>query len=225
MPKLLGIVFDLDGTLIDSAPDLRHAINATLRDFGRAEITLDTLKSFVGDGMLMMLERAFAATGAPLKDGDSYKHFQTFIEHYRRQKGDPAQIYPQARDMLERMKKSGIKLGLCTNKQEEATRRLLNDIDLARYFDAIAGGDTYMVHKPHPDHLLNVIKEMNVPSQNVLMIGDSSRDVQAAKAAGVPSIVVTHGYSTDWHELGADALIDGFSELDETLARLGWRYI
>src|SRR5665213_678532 len=132
MPQLQGLIFDLDGTLIDSAPDLRQALNATLHGFGRPALPLDEVKRMTGDGMLPMMTRAFEATGGMPAGINSYDCFQQFITHYRGLKPDPVQIYPGARETLERYHKAGIQLAICTNKQEASTIKLLADLDLAR---------------------------------------------------------------------------------------------
>ena len=222
MPKLRGLIFDLDGTLVDSAPDIRQALNATLAGQGRRHLTLDEVKSFVGDGMLTSLQRAFAATGAGLSNDESYRQFQNFISFYREQPAEMAQIYPQVRETLDGFLQDGVKLGLCTNKQETSTHRLLDELDLARYFTFVAGGDTFPVHKPHPDHVRGVIERLRVPAESCVMIGDSVNDVRAAQGAGIPCLVVTHGYGIDVAELGADGLIGGFGELRTAVQELGY---
>jgi phosphoglycolate phosphatase len=222
MPKLQGLIFDLDGTLVDSAPDIRQALNATLAEQGRRGLTLDEVKSMVGDGMLTTMQRAFAATGAALGDDESYLRFQSFVGHYRGQKADAAQIYPHVRPTLEAFRGEGVKLGICTNKQEASTHKLLGDLDLERYFAFIAGGDTFPTHKPHPDHVKGVIERLEVPASGCVMVGDSVNDVRAAQGAGIPCLVVTQGYGIEVEGLGADGLIGGFNELRAALRALGF---
>jgi phosphoglycolate phosphatase len=109
---------------------------------------------------------------------------------------------------------------LCTNKQEAATRRLLADLDMTRLFDFIAGVDTFPVHKPHAGHVLGVMHAMKVTAPGCVMVGDSMNDVLAAHGAGIPCIVVTHGYASDYDQLGADILIGGFGELSKSLLQI-----
>jgi phosphoglycolate phosphatase len=218
MPKLQGVIFDLDGTLVDSAPDLRQALNQVLAARNRRAVTLDEMKSFTGDGMVKQLQRAFAATGDSLSENEAELLFRDFIAYYRGQKPDPAQIYPHVVETLDALKADGVKLGVCTNKQEAATLRLLNELDLTRYFGCIAGCDTFAVHKPHPGHVRGVIETLQVPAEGCVMIGDSINDVLAAKGAGIPCLVVTHGYGADPGDLGADGLIGGFRDLRAALA-------
>lgn len=222
MPPLQGLIFDLDGTLIDSAPDLRQALNATLKTHGRKSLPLETIKGFTGDGMMPMIARAFAATGTPLPESETYKVFQQFITHYRNLGPDPEQVFAGAVEAIMDFRKSGVKIGICTNKQELATTQLLEDLGINPLFDFVAGGDTFPVHKPHPDHVRGVISRLGVPTENCVMVGDGPNDVNAAHAAGIPCIVVTHGYSQDYDRLGGDVLIGGFGELSAALTKLGF---
>jgi phosphoglycolate phosphatase len=223
MPRLQGLIFDLDGTLIDSAPDLRHALNTTMTSLGRRELSLDEVQSMIGDGGFSLLARAFAATGAPVSDKETYGHFQTFLAHYRGLTPDQSQIYPLGREVLETFSRANVTLGICTNKQEAATRYLLAGLDLARYFGFVAGGDTFPVHKPHPDHVRGVIEGLSVPLENCVMVGDGPNDVLAAQSAGIPCIVVTHGYG-GFDNFGGDHVIEGFHELADALRTLGYEF-
>lgn len=223
MPQLLGLIFDLDGTLVDSAPDLRQALNATLAAEGHSPLGLEEVKDLTGDGMLPMLARAYAKSGARLSDAEAYGKFQKFVANYRGLKGDPSQIYPGVREALDFFQNKGVKMGVCTNKQGAATHKLLDDLDLSRYFKFVAGGDTFPTHKPHPDHVLGVIKKLDVPKENCAMVGDGPNDTTAARGAGIPCLVVTHGYAGDYGRLKCDGFIDGFGELGATLKKLGFQ--
>jgi phosphoglycolate phosphatase len=222
MPQLKGLIFDLDGTLLDSAPDLRQALNLTLAAHGRRPLTLEEATRLTGDGMLPMLSRAFAMTGKPIPDSESYIRFQEFITHYRKQKADPSQIYPHVIDSLKHFKKRGVAMGVCTNKQEASTIRLLEDLNIQNYFGFVAGGDTFPVHKPHPDHVRGVMQALKLSPANCVMVGDGSNDVRAAQGAGIPCILVTQGYGIDVEDLGAEAIIASFAELPTALQKLGF---
>jgi phosphoglycolate phosphatase len=222
MPKLQGLIFDLDGTLVDSAPDLRQAMNRLLAELGRRPVSLEEMKSFCGDGMLAQMQRAMAATGAPVGNDEAYRLFQGFVKYYREQKADPSQIYPHVVETLEAYAAEGVKFGVCTNKTESSTLKLLDDLNLTRHFGFVAGGDTFMVHKPHHGHLQGVLEKLQVPASASVMVGDSVNDVRAAKGAGVPCVLVTQGYGDDLASLGADALIDGFNELRDAIGKLGF---
>ena len=134
MPKLSGLIFDLDGTLIDSAPDLRRAINAMLAENGRRALNLEEVKRAVGDGMIPLITRAFQITGGVPENFNSYGCFQNFIAHYRDLDPDPVQIYPHVEETLKYYHSKGIKLGICTNKQEAATHHLMQQLGLDHYF-------------------------------------------------------------------------------------------
>ena len=225
MPLLQGLIFDLDGTLINSAPDLGQAINAVLATYGRRPLTQEEVKHAVGDGMTPFIQRAFLTTGGLPENFNSNACFQAFIAQYRALPPDSAQIYPQAKETLAFYHDKKIKLGICTNKQEAATIRLLEQLDLARYFAFIAGGDTFPEHKPHPNHVRGVIKALDVSPAHCVMIGDSMNDVSAAKGARIPSIVITHGYADDYAQLGGDRLISGFEEMPQALEALGFHLV
>jgi phosphoglycolate phosphatase len=223
MPKLQGLLFDLDGTLLDSAPDLRQGVNKLLADHDRRPLSLDEVKAMTGDGAMALVERAFAATGGPL-EGDFFPYVQAFIQHYRNVPPDPAQIFPQGRETLELFSKAGVKLGICTNKPSLATTKILDALDLSRYFGCIAGGDTYPVHKPHPDHLLKTIETLGVSPEGCVFVGDGPNDVVAARAAGLPSVVMMHGYCDRVEELEADRMIAGFDQLPDVLRHMGFSW-
>lgn len=223
MPLLQGLIFDLDGTLLDSAADLRQAINLTLRDEGLRALTLDEVKGTLGDGLMPMLGRAFTMAGKPLENSEAYARSADFLAYYRGIEPDPDQLYPHAVEMLTRFRGAGTKLGLCTNKQEAATLHLLERLELTKFFDFVAGGDTFPVHKPHPGHVRGVIERLKAPLEGCVMIGDSANDVLAAQGTGIPCIAVTHGYGDNMESLGADSLIGGFKELPQALEKLGFK--
>lgn len=221
MPRLQGLIFDLDGTLIDSAPDIRQALSLMLAEHGRRAVTLEEAQRAVGDGAMVTVQRVFAWTGAPLTT-DAYPLMKRFLTHYRNIRADPAQIYPGVVDLLRHYQQAGVKLGVCTNKQEEATYKLLEELALRPYFEFIAGGDTFPVHKPDAEHVLGVITGMDVDREGCVMIGDSINDVLAAHAAKIPCVVVTQGYGATVEKLGADKLVPDFAALPQALRELGY---
>jgi len=222
MARLSGLIFDLDGTLVDSAPDHRQALNAMLREHGRRGLTPAEVKAMIGDGMLPLVTRSFEATGGMPAGADSYALFQTFITHFRALPPDAAQIYPHVKEMLQNYAAAGVKIGLCTNMQESSAGRLLEQLGLRNFFSFIAGGDTFPVHKPHPGHVSGVMNALKVSKEQCAMIGDTFRDVQAAHGAGIPCIVVAHGQKIDAEKTGADRIIQEFDELPAALTALGF---
>ena len=221
MQHLQGLIFDLDGTLLDSAPDLRQAVNKMLGQHGRRPLTLGETKQAVGDGAMALVRKAFAFTG-DVPSNDLFPFVQEYIQHYRQIKADPAQIYPHVLDMITQYSQDGVKLGICTNKPEAATYKLLEELNIRHHFEFIAGSDTFPTHKPNPEHIYGVITALDVPPENCVMVGDSINDVLAAHGAGIPCIVVTQGYGRDFEELRADFLIKDFSELPAAISKLGF---
>lgn len=221
MSKCEAILFDLDGTLLHSAPDIRQAVNQMLADEGRPPLSLEQVTSFIGDGMMPLCRKALEATGG-LPSDDIFPYVQKFITYYRNVKPDPQQVLPYVRETLASLQAQGIKLGVCTNKNESATIDLLKQLDLLRYFGFVAGGDTFTVHKPNPGHIFGVIEALQASLDTTVYVGDGLNDVIACQRAGLPCIVVTHGYAQDYESMEATILIDGFDKLPEALAQIGY---
>jgi phosphoglycolate phosphatase len=222
MPQLLGLIFDLDGTLVDSAADLRISVNLLLAQHGRCKVTLDDLKAMIGDGPRVLLQRAFAATGEPLSHDEITPLIRDFIALYQSQPASEDMLYPLAREIISDFRGRQIKIGLCTNKPYVPTLQLLRDIGIGGLFDFVAGSDTFPVFKPDPGHVLGVVKGIGLRPENCVMIGDSGNDIVAARGASVKSIAVSHGYGRDVARLGADAIIGHFEELPIALGKLGF---
>lgn len=221
MTKLRSVLFDLDGTLLDSAHDITQAINLMLAEDGRESLSLNDIKPMLGDGAMELCRRALLKTGGVLAD-DLFPYVQKFITYYRNIKPDPEQIFAGGREVLEELQNKGIKLGVCTNKSDASTHSVLDGLDLSKYFGFMAGGDTFTVHKPHPAHVTGVLEKLGVGTEGAVFVGDGPRDVQAAQAAGIPCLLVKHGYRDDYASLGADGLVNGFGNLIEGIKGLGF---
>jgi phosphoglycolate phosphatase len=217
-----AVVFDLDGTLVDSAPDLCTAANRMLERSGRRPLALDEVKMMVGDGAAKLVERAFAATGEPLPDGDALAaQHALFLEFYDGHGAIDTTPYPGALAMLERLRAAGCRMGVCTNKPQRPTEQILDGLGLAPFFAAVLGGDVLETRKPDGAPLREVLRRLSADPAGAVMVGDSINDVATARAAGVPVIAVTFGYPRmPVAELGADLLIDSFDELPAAFARL-----
>ena len=214
------LVFDLDGTLVHSAPDLHAALNRVLDEAGRDALTLDAVIAMIGDGVPTLVARGFAATGGPPDDLSAW--LARFHTLYGQDSATLTTLYPGVMDTLEALKSAGHRMAICTNKPIEATNAVLRSFDLARFFDAVAGGDSLPVRKPSPGHLLGVLAMMNAGPERAAMIGDSPADVATALHAGVPVIAVAYGYRrVPANDLGADVLIENFSDISAALTRLG----
>ena len=220
--QLKALVFDLDGTLLDSAADLAQALNATLHDHDRAPLSLAQVKSLTGDGMMAMLNRAFMGSGLPAAQKDLDQIYMQFIKHYSTLKPDRSQLYPHVIETLQHYRGRGVKIGLCTNKQEQSTHRLMRDLEIHDLFDNIAGGDTFSMRKPHPGHIRGVLDALGIEPHHAAMIGDSANDVIAAQGAGVKSIAVTHGYGSDVKQYKPNAIIGSFADIEAALTSLGF---
>lgn len=189
--RLRGVVFDLDGTLVDSAPDLWRHTNAVLAERGRTPLDLATVTSFVGEGAAVLLARAFAATGAPLDDGALREVAARYTARYAAEPVVDSRILPGAADALDRVR---VPVAVCTNKPEGVARAVLAALGLADRFSVVVGGDTLAVRKPDPAVLRAAADGLRVPVEAVALVGDSEVDAATADAAGVPFWWYTGGY-------------------------------
>jgi phosphoglycolate phosphatase len=220
-PSFAAAVFDLDGTLIDSADDIGRSLNRLLAEFGRPALSNAAVRAMLGDGSTELVRQAFAADGAPLTPEGLEPAVARYLEIYFEQAVDSGCLFPGVRETLERFADSGMRLGLCTNKAEHITLKILEALDLARLFDVVAGGDTLPVRKPDPKPLLWVLDRLGVLPSAAVMVGDNRNDVLAARAAGMPVVVLSYGYPRmPVVELGADRVLDRFADLPAVLEQL-----
>ena len=210
-----AIIFDLDGTLVDTAPDLGAALNRLLAEHGRAPVPPPDIRRMIGDGAAKLVERGFIFTGG--LPGALQPLVARFLEIYEPRVAETSRPFPGVTATLERLAAAGIPLGVCTNKPDQATRHLLDALALTRYFRAVSGGDV-PARKPDSRHLLGVLRDLDASPSRSLMVGDSPNDVAAARNAGVPVVVVSFGYTQiPAAQLGADGLIDDFAVLPKIL--------
>lgn len=215
------LLFDLDGTLADTAPDLCRTMNALLERHGRRPIPADKVRHMVGGGARKIMERGFAETGEPPSEALLDRLFDEFVEHYGAHIAEESAIFPGLMPHLDAFRGRGVRMGVCTNKVEALSHKLLAALDVADYFPVVIGGDTLPVKKPDPEHLLEAVRRLGGDPAATVMIGDSAPDIDAARAARIPSVCVTFGYTrVPPQELGADVLISHFDELPGALARL-----
>ncbi len=216
-----ALLFDLDGTLVETAPDLAGALNHTLASAGLPTVTLADVRHMIGDGARALLSRGIAAAGREVDDDQLSEWFDRLLEHYWHHVADTSHPFPNVVRELEGLRARGAKLGVCTNKPIALTEKLMAELDLARHFGAMLGGDSLPVRKPDPAHLLETLRRLDVAPDRAVMIGDSGNDVAAARNAGLPVVVVSFGYTAvPPADLGADILIDDFAELPAALDRL-----
>lgn len=219
MIQFRTIVFDLDGTLVDSAPDLAAALNHTLVTMGRSTVSLDAASKMIGNGARMLLRRGLAATGET-SDALVGEAYPIFMVYYGDHLCDLTRPYPGIEGALDQLAGRGVALAVCTNKPEVPARALIAALGWQERFAAIIGGDTLAVLKPDPAPLhLAIDRAGGGPAA---FVGDSIIDVKTAEAAGVPSIAVSFGFADrPAGQLGATAVIDSFDNLVPALARLG----
>lgn len=213
------IVFDLDGTLIDTAPDLLDSLNHSLAAGGLATAAPGELKGFVGFGGKVMIEKAYAAQNRQLAADEHDRLYALFVEHYEAAMPGRSLPYPGVLDALDRFEAAGFTMAVCTNKFEAMAIRLLTALGIAHRFAAITGQDTFAFRKPDPRHLLETIARAEGDRDNAIMVGDSRTDIDTAKAAGIPVVAVDFGY-TDRHvrEFEPSRIISHFDELTPELA-------
>jgi phosphoglycolate phosphatase len=207
------VIFDLDGTLVDTAPDLWRATNHVLTAAGRSEVSLDQLRAFVGHGARKLIARGFEATGSPLRPQDIEPLYQKFVAYYGANIARESTPFSGCVLLLDRLKAEGVLLGICTNKLEGLSVKLIGALGLTKYFAAIVGPDTIGIAKPDPAPYREALRRMGAEMARSLLVGDSETDVLTARAAGVPVIGVTFGYTAEPIEsFKPDVLVKNFSE-------------
>jgi len=209
-----GLVFDLDGTLIDSKMDLVNGVNATLRELKREALPTDLVASYVGSGAPVLIRRALG--GNPSEE-ELHRALAFFLGHYEEHKLDHTRLYPGVAETLEQLK--NLPMSVLTNKPVKISVRILEGLGVAQYFRSIYGGNSFETKKPDPLGAKQILNEFNVSAQEVAMVGDSEVDVQTARNAGMPSVIVNFGFGThDRAAHPADVYIDQFKELTKFVA-------
>lgn len=220
------LIFDLDGTLVDTAPDLLNAANAVLIARNRPVIDPDALHHMIGFGARSLIAQAFAITGATAPPEDMPELEAIFIAHYRDHLADSSRPFPGVAETLTRLRDNGARLGVLTNKPAELAAPLLARLDLERFFSAIYGAGTKPYVKPDPRIFQDVVADLSPAKDHggrAVMIGDSVTDLQTARAAGASCILMSYGYTpVPAASLGADIVLDHFQQLPEALSRLSF---
>ncbi len=206
-PPLL--VFDLDGTLIDSLPDLAAALNRLLAARSLPELTPAEVAPMVGDGTKKLVERAFAARGRAAEAADH----DAFVADYTAHATVATRPFPGVEETLAALRDAGWRFAICTNKTVAATTIVLRALDLAHWFVAVGGGDSFAAHKPDPRHLRGTIEMAGADAGRTVMVGDHKNDIAVAKACGVASIFAAWGYGNAATADGATAVARRFEEL------------
>ena len=220
-PRWPGVaLFDLDGTLVDSAPDLAAAVDQMLEHLGRTPAGLDKVRNWVGNGAAVLVRRALAGQtdwqpARPKDDALFNDALAIFYHAYGQINGRHSVVFDGVTECLTQLKQQGCRLAVVTNKPEQFVAPLLEQLDLAHWFELTVGGDTLPVKKPDPTPLLHAMTRLGGSRGTTVMVGDSAADVNAAIAAGIPCVAVRYGYNFGGpvDALGADAVVDSLTEL------------
>ena len=217
-----AVLLDFDGTLVDTAPDLIAALNRLLTELGHAPVAFDTFRQRAGQGAKRLLLAAFAAHGQEPPDDAALKSLiERLIAYYFEIETERAQLFPSVASTIERLRRAGCSLAVCTNRGEQSTRRMLAHFRIDRHVEAVLAGDTVAAIKPHPGHVREALAALGARPARAVMVGDSAADVDSAQGAGVAAIVTAYGYSpTPVRDLGADAVIEDFADLPTAIAGL-----
>ena len=216
-----ALLFDLDGTLVDTAPDLAGTMNDLMAKLGYPPIPIDTIRVLVGRGARALIEHGLAFHGHTASAVDLDQMFAAFIDIYATRIARESRAYPTVEPVLDRLIAMGAKLAVVTNKPEGLAKLLLDALDLTTRFKTVIGFETATQPKPHADPILLACARLGVPVNRALMVGDSATDVAAARAAGIPVVVVRDGYTEiPADELGGDIVIDNYDALVEAVEKL-----
>jgi len=223
LPDLTGatIAFDLDGTLVDTAPDLVGALNIVLGEAGLPALPYETARLMISHGARVLLERGFAAAGEPLDSPRSDVLVDRFVKLYLGRIADESAPFPGAVEALTSLREAGARLSVCTNKRTRLSVALLDALGLSPFFHAVVGADAVPASKPDAGHLITAIEQAGGEPSQAIFVGDSETDIATARNARLPIVAVTFGYTeTPCAEFEPDALIESFAELPAAAARL-----
>jgi phosphoglycolate phosphatase len=217
LPSVRALIFDLDGTLIDSKRDLVHSVNVMLREMGRAELREETISGYIGQGAPQLVGRALGEGATE----DEHKHaLQFFLGYYEEHKMDTTRAYPGVAETLEEL--AELPMAILTNKPARISVRILNELGLKRYFRAVYGGNSFETKKPDPLGANTILREFGAAPQEALLIGDSEVDVQTARNAGTLAVAVNYGFGVhDRAAHPADIYLDRITDLVALLAEHG----
>ena len=216
-----AVIFDLDGTLVDTAPDLMRATNFILAGMGRRPLEMTEVRAFVGHGARALLTRGLAATGGLPDAYDVEADYRAFVAYYAANIAVQSAPFPGLVRLLDRLREDGFGLGVCTNKLEGLSVQLLDALDLAKYFGSVVGPDTLGIAKPDPRPFFEAVNRLNLDSPRAVMVGDSETDILTARNAGVPVIAVPFGYTPrPVEDYGPDRMIRHFDEAYDAIQEL-----
>lgn len=197
MSKYETVIFDLDGTLVNSLPDVRLALNKMLASYTNKQVPVNVMNSLIGQGARVMIERAFAYVDLMVTANEIDDAIQVYLSFYREKPVVETYIYPHVDTVLNQLVAANYRLAICTNKPFIMTNLILTNLGLAHYFEVISAGDQVQLPKPHGDHLTGILQQMNTSPLTALMVGDSEVDQMTAENAKLDFIGVSYGYSPE----------------------------
>ena len=207
------ILFDLDGTLVDTKEDITTALNYALKRYGIQEITVQDTVKMVGEGITRLIEKVLGDEKLGMRD----EIIRRFIEYYSEHLADYSREYPSVRVTLDQL--SSYKKAVISNKRESLSEELLNKLDLLKYFNLIVGSDTTSERKPSPVPVLYVMEKLDIKKEESILVGDSSYDIESGKKAGIKTVAVTYGYRERKYLRDADYMIDSLKDLADVIKR------
>ncbi|MDA0231049.1 MAG: HAD-IIIA family hydrolase [Proteobacteria bacterium] len=216
-----AVLFDFDGTLVDSAPDIIAALNLLLGELGQEHVDYHAFRTRAGDGARNLLEQVLTSRGASFDDAELPGLVERLLTHYFEIMTDNTRPYPAVPDILAEIYQSGMALAICTNRTQATTDQLLSHFGLTQMFGAVLCADTVTAKKPDARHLFEAIERLGAAPERTIMVGDTATDVAAARNAGIKVVAVSYGYSArPAADLGADAVLADFAGLPALLAGL-----
>ena len=211
-------IFDLDGTLVDTAPDFKNSLNYMLSELNYPLISLEEIRNLVGYGARELIRRTAVSKNIEHDDAKLNEMLKIFLLHYTHNIDDDSVLFNNVREVLEFLKSREIKLAVCTNKMEKLSVMLLEKLDVLKYFDCLAGGDTYIKSKPDPLPLIKICNQLEIGQSDSIMIGDSATDLNAGHNANMPVVLVEYGYTDNKNIYKeADMVINNFSQLKDLI--------
>ena len=205
------ILFDLDGTLVDTVKDISNALNYALRPYGSMNLSVEETKKLIGEGINKLIEKVLGNEGAQWRDAA----IRRFLDYYSEHLIDNSTVYPDVRETLEKL--TGYKKAVISNKREYLSRDLLERLDLLNHFDLVIGSDTTSERKPSAVPVIYALSKFKVGPHEAVIVGDSNYDIEAGKKAGVKTVAVTYGYRETQYLLEADRIIDSFKDIPLSL--------
>ncbi len=219
-----AVIFDLDGTLIESLPDIQAAANAMLAAHGFDPLDAETVRSYVGKGSRNLVERALRRYGMEPTDADIDAGLAQFLAAHDKEPVGRGYVFEGVIGVLDELKAAGCRLAVCTNKLQGPTRQVLAGYGLDDYFEVVIGGDAASKRKPDPAHVRDVLERLAIGAADAVMVGDSENDIEAAQGADVATVLVSFGYChVPLESLGANAIVERFADVTDAVRRIASR--